>query len=219
MTPEQIAALSAPLNKSAVKKNPRGFDYIEGWRAIEEANRIFGFDGWDRITMELTQLGEPELVGQNWRVAYRGRVRIIVRDGDKEITRDGTGYGSGIGKDIRDVHESATKECETDAMKRALMTFGNPFGLALYDKAQANVVTDPPKKAAPSNADEALCRYADQVLETVSKTPADELRPMWDGVRGELKRMGVTQTDDPIYVQLKEAFAKRHEATAQMEAA
>jgi hypothetical protein len=36
-------------------------------------------------------------------------------------------------------HESALKEAETDAMKRALMTFGNPFGLALYDKAQRQV--------------------------------------------------------------------------------
>jgi hypothetical protein len=29
-------------------------------------------------------------------------------------------------------------------MKRALMTFGNPFGLALYDKTQANVVASAP---------------------------------------------------------------------------
>ncbi|MFM7549233.1 MAG: Rad52/Rad22 family DNA repair protein, partial [Cyanobacteriota bacterium] len=36
-------------------------------------------------------------------------------------------------------HESALKEAETDAMKRALMTFGNPFGLALYDKRQREV--------------------------------------------------------------------------------
>jgi len=35
--------------------------------------------------------------------------------------------------------ESAAKEAETDAMKRALMTFGNPFGLALYDKSKAHV--------------------------------------------------------------------------------
>jgi hypothetical protein len=40
--------------------------------------------------------------------------------------------------------ESAAKEAETDAMKRALMTFGNPFGLALYDKTQANVGFDEP---------------------------------------------------------------------------
>ncbi len=38
-----------------------------------------------------------------------------------------------------EAHESAIKEAETDAMKRALSTFGNPFGLALYDKEQQNV--------------------------------------------------------------------------------
>ena len=31
-------------------------------------------------------------------------------------------------------HEMALKAAETDATKRALATFGNPFGLALYDK-------------------------------------------------------------------------------------
>jgi DNA repair and recombination protein RAD52 len=30
-------------------------------------------------------------------------------------------------------------------MKRALMTFGNPFGLALYDKTQSNVVAGEPE--------------------------------------------------------------------------
>ena len=33
----------------------------------------------------------------------------------------------------------ALKAAETDATKRALATFGNPFGLALYDKDQARV--------------------------------------------------------------------------------
>ncbi len=36
-------------------------------------------------------------------------------------------------------HEIALKAAETDATKRALATFGNPFGLALYDKDQAHV--------------------------------------------------------------------------------
>jgi Rad52/22 family double-strand break repair protein len=34
----------------------------------------------------------------------------------------------------RRAHELALKGAETDATKRALATFGNPFGLALYDK-------------------------------------------------------------------------------------
>ena len=35
--------------------------------------------------------------------------------------------------------KAAAKEAETDAMKRALMTFGNIFGLALYAKNQTEV--------------------------------------------------------------------------------
>src|SRR5262249_22549705 len=36
-------------------------------------------------------------------------------------------------------HEIALKTAETDATKRALATFGNPFGLALYDSEQRGV--------------------------------------------------------------------------------
>src|SRR4051812_31969840 len=70
------------------------------------------------------------------------KVSIRVQTAGIGVNRDGCGYGSGIDKDIGQAHESAIKEAETDAMKRALMTFGNPFGLALYDKDQANVVDD-----------------------------------------------------------------------------
>ncbi len=141
---QQNLDLTAPLLKSHVKKNPRGYDYIEGWMAIAEANRIFGFDGWDRETVEMRQLGDPEQDAKgNWRVAYHCRVRITVHADGLPIIRDGSGYGSGIVKDIRDAHESAIKEAETDAMKRALMTFGNPFGLALYDKEKTNVAEEP----------------------------------------------------------------------------
>ena len=53
--------------------------------------------------------------------------------------------------DLGQAHESALKEAETDAMKRALMTFGNPFGLALYDKQQRSAEQRPPvSRPAPS---------------------------------------------------------------------
>ena len=55
------------------------------------------------------------------------------------MIREGCGAGHGIDVDLGQAHESALKEAETDAMKRALMTFGNPFGLALYDKRQREV--------------------------------------------------------------------------------
>lgn len=169
---DQIKALSAPLNRSHVKTNPRGYDYVEGWMAIAEANRIFGFDGWNRQTLDMRQLGEPEQDAKgNWRVAYHCRVRVTVIAGDREIIREGSGYGSGIVKDLRDAHESAIKEAETDAMKRALMTFGNPFGLALYDKSQEHVA-DP--------VDESVAQYVAMAKATIAKaTDGGALRDWW----------------------------------------
>jgi hypothetical protein len=68
------------------------------------------------------------------------------------VARDGSGAGHGIDVDLGQAHESALKEAETDAMKRALMTFGNPFGLALYDKEQRAVgeVDTPSTPSTPS---------------------------------------------------------------------
>lgn len=152
-TPEQTAELTAPLSKANVKTREqagRTLSYLEAWVAISEANRIFGHDAWNRETVELRQLGEPRLVGDKYRVGYSARVRITVRAGDTTIVREGCGFGSGIDKDSDQAHESALKEAESDAMKRGLMTFGNPFGLALYDKTQANVAAEPtPPPAAP----------------------------------------------------------------------
>lgn len=144
-TPEQNQALQAPLNGGKVKTRKqagRELSYIEGWWAISEANRIFGFDGWTRETIDLKCVADsPRKVGKGtyerdgWGVTYIARVRVMVGD----IIREGCGTGHGIDADQGQAHESALKEAETDAMKRALMTFGNPFGLALYDKEQNNV--------------------------------------------------------------------------------
>jgi DNA repair and recombination protein RAD52 len=141
-TPEQTAALSANLNRSNVRERQqsgRKLSYIEGWHAIAEANRIFGFDAWTRETFDVRCVSERERkLGSGrdgWGVSYVAKVRVTV-DG---VVREGIGAGHGIDADLGLAHESAIKEAETDAMKRALMTFGNPFGLALYDKEQTHV--------------------------------------------------------------------------------
>ena len=146
-----IDELKKPLDPRHVASRSQGggqVSYIEGWHAIAEANRIFGFDGWTRETLDIVQLGEPyqNAKGNNV-VSYRAKVRIVVfGDSDQfTVTREGCGFGQGIDRDLGQAHESALKEAETDAMKRALMTFGNPFGLALYDKSRANVQAPPPE--------------------------------------------------------------------------
>jgi DNA recombination protein Rad52 len=145
---EQLAALSAPLDRANVRQREQGrsrVSYLEGWQVIAEANRIFGFDGWQRQTIAVRCVAEAErAIGRDqkpgWGVTYTARVRVTVTAGGLvPLVREGSGAGHGIDVDLGQAHESAIKEAETDAMKRALMTFGNPFGLALYDKAQRQV--------------------------------------------------------------------------------
>ncbi|MEB3353107.1 MAG: RAD52 family DNA repair protein [Cyanobacteriota bacterium] len=149
-SPEQITALSAPLDRAKVQTRSqagRSLAYLEGWQVIAEANRIFGFDGWQRQTFASRCVSQAERpVGREqksgWGVTYTCRVRITVGAPDAEpVIREGCGAGHGIDVDLGQAHESALKEAETDAMKRALMTFGNPFGLALYDKQQREVTS------------------------------------------------------------------------------
>ena len=160
LSPEQAAALAAPLNRANVQTRSqagRSFNYLEGWVAIREANRIFGFDGWQRETIELRCVAESQRpIGREqksgWGVTYIARVRIRLgsqANGAPSLVREGSGAGHGIDVDLGLAHESALKEAETDAMKRALMTFGNPFGLALYDKQQRQVTSSVRQERAP----------------------------------------------------------------------
>jgi DNA recombination protein Rad52 len=140
-TDTQIKALSNKLSVKHVRTRQsagKTLSYIEGWHVIAEANRIFGYDAWDRQTMTVKCVWEG-LWRNRSACSYIARVRIRVRAGDVEICREGCGSGHGSGTTPGEAHESAIKEAETDAMKRALTTFGNPFGLALYDKEQQNV--------------------------------------------------------------------------------
>lgn len=153
MKDSTIDALNAPLDRSHVAQRDKGgqkLSYVEGWHVIAEANRIFGFDGWTRELVELIENTQPTTNQKgNVVVSFRAKVRITAAG----TVREGIGFGSGIARDIHDAYESAVKEAETDAMKRAFVTFGNPFGLALYDKTQANVAD------GPSPALEALLTY------------------------------------------------------------
>ena len=128
---EQVELLKEPILAKNVKERDGNRDgtfqlaFVEGWHVIAEANRIFGFDGWNSETIETTCVqNEPNFV------TYIAKVRITVGD----VVREGTGAGHGNQKSgIGNNHEAAIKEAETDARKRAFMQFGNQFGLSLYN--------------------------------------------------------------------------------------
>jgi DNA recombination protein Rad52 len=189
---QQNSDLSAKLPASAVKSREQGgrkVSYIEGWHVIAEANRIFGFDNWTRETIELRCVAEKEReIGTRkdagWGVTYICKVRVTVGG----VAREGCGAGHGIDRDLGQTHESALKEAETDAMKRAFMTFGNPFGLALYDKTQANVGDE---------ADESHARYFANCKAKIAGFPDQDprIRPWWDAEAQARRDFGLTSLE------------------------
>jgi DNA recombination protein Rad52 len=133
----QLRALSGKLSPRHIKTrrdtNGQSLLYVEGWHVIAEANRVFGFDAWDRQTLSTECVWQGATRQRQHACSYVARVRVLVRAGDVVVCREASGSGHGLGATPGAAHESAIKEAETDAMKRALITFGNSFGLALYD--------------------------------------------------------------------------------------
>jgi hypothetical protein len=130
----QVIALKRDVKDEHIRarlQNGRELTYIKGSFAIAEANRIFGFDGWDRETVESKCVLARENRG-TYLVIYISKVRISVRAGGVTVMREGHGCGEARGGSAGDAHDLALKTSETDATNRALATFGKPFGLALY---------------------------------------------------------------------------------------
>ena len=84
-----------------------------------------------RINPGLSILVARETRG-NFLAVYVARVKITVQAEGATIIREGHGTGEGRGMSAGEVHDIAVKAAETDATKRALATFGRPFGLELY---------------------------------------------------------------------------------------
>ena len=187
--------LDAKLDPKHVRKptgnyGPKG-DYIEGWFAIQEANRIFGYGAWSYTIKALTQDSLKEATDSKgnpqWQAAYTAIVTLDVSG----AVREDVGFGSGFAKQVGDAIEGATKEAVTDALKRALRTFGNPFGLALYDKARTNVGVDFNPREVADRIEKAIANAKDvAALDRLWKHPQtnDAFAKLDDDVRAFLTK-------------------------------
>ncbi len=148
-TSKQVSDLKNDANPAFKRlrrlKDGRELPYIEGWYAISEANRIFGFDAWSRETVEVKCLQAREIRG-SFHVLYLAKVRLTVRAGENQTIREGYGTGDATSDSLGEAHEKALKGAETDATKRALATFGRPFGLALHVPAGAGQIQSPAER-------------------------------------------------------------------------
>lgn len=209
---DRIAAeLAKDLARALVKPPPQGKygEYISAFDVITTANKIFGWDGWayavDRL--EQTNCGEVEKTNRDgeaymqWEIGYMAVVRVSVCRGGI-VGRQDVGHGQGHSKSLGDAHDSAMKEAVTDALKRALRTFGNPLGLALYDKTKAHVSDNP--NAAEERGANIAAITPDQIERTIEQmgkiTDLTELKGFWSALAeyqpGMQSASGVAEAKD-----------------------
>jgi len=148
-TDKQIKALSYEVDKSRVKSRQKGnitLSYLEGFDIIDTANRIFGFGNWSYSISSLEKVSEELNQNQNHIICYKAVVKILVYDltHSKHISREDVGFGTGIAKTLADANEGGAKEAVTDALKRAMRSFGNQFGNSLYDRSKNHASTSAP---------------------------------------------------------------------------
>ena len=217
-TDEQKKMLAADFDSRHIKQRDgfggKKLSYIESWHAIAEANRIFGHDGWSRYTEELKLLSEKEVDtrnGKRWSVAYLAKSRIEIPSHDPRednLMREGYGTGTGLDVDLGKAHESALKEAESDAMKRALSTFGWQFGLALYDPTRAHVSNgheEAPARDIHVEADREVAAKpkpkldmvkARQMFEAAAKQGRQSFHTLWQKARPETREIFAGNLED-----------------------
>jgi len=175
LTDDQIQALAAALDPKRVKQREgaarKRLSYIETWDAKRAANEIFGYGNWGYEIAELVDLGIEKHTSSNGReghrVAYRCRLRLLVDDCHPV---EDVGYGEDVSyTSVLQSHELAIKEAVSDALKRALVAFGEQFGLSLYDKDAAA-----PKRAAPKPVEQKATKKQQQIVITATKLGIDD---------------------------------------------
>ena len=150
---KQLEILNQELDSSRIKTRDKGnisLSYIEGHDVIETANKIFGFGNWSYSISKLEHVSQEQNQNQNQVICYKAIVQVLIHSENhtQEVKREDVGFGTGVAKTQADAHEGAAKEAVTDALKRAMRSFGNQFGNSLYDKTknhQANNESTPSK--------------------------------------------------------------------------
>lgn len=127
--------LDALLVSERESRDGRIFRYIDGTTVINQANRIFGYDGWGtelvgEVGFRPLRLIDPDTESPLAVGMYSAVVRVTVR-GCAPRSDAGCGF---VEADTPEAHEAAYKGAVTDALKRALRFFGDQFGNGLYDR-------------------------------------------------------------------------------------
>ena len=139
-TAQEVATLQSRLDKQLgpeyISSRPgaagQKVHYLAAEKVINLANEVFGFNGWSSAIQNI----QIDFVDENQNGKISLGLSVIVRVTLKDGTfHEDVGYGHIENcKGKAAAFEKAKKEGTTDALKRALRTFGNILGNCIYDK-------------------------------------------------------------------------------------
>ena len=165
---DQKAALNEPLSESqrATRKGGHGnvLPYLEGFEAINNANQIFGFDGWNYKVDTLETIDNGYMALVTLTVVGADNASLTVRQ-DVGFTHYGQSNKQREDGDAPtpDQLDMALKGAVTDALKRCLRTFGSQFGNNLYDKEDTGTTRPAPTQPQPAQNQPPERKLADSI--------------------------------------------------------
>lgn len=160
--------------------------YIEGWRAINLANQIFGYNGWSTEVKSVTIDFLDERQGK-FSIGCTAIVRVTL---DSGTYREDIGYGTVENEKRKSAaFERAKKSAVTDALKRSLRGFGNALGNCLYDKDFLSRIDK--VKFDPPDFDEGnLFRPSDEISESSRSNTLENPDPRHMNKRRQFAKVG-----------------------------
>ena len=206
LAPRVTEALAQPLDPQLISQRKgragRKFDYIEGHTAIDQANRIFGFGGWGYelvgdVTLRPVEQTDSRTGEVTRTDAYSAVVRVTVPGAP---SRTDIGFQP-VAADTPEDHETAFKGAVTDALKRALRSFGDRFGNGLYGDPPSNargnrepesVPQRQQRQQQPARERESQPRTQRRVVQPASQAESNEERDARN-LREQLLELSVQQ--------------------------
>ena len=218
LPPSVAEMLGRPLDPGLVSQRKgragRSYSYIEGHSAIDQANRIFGYGGWGYELVGEVALREIENVdgktGEVQRVrAYCATVRVNVPGA---MSRTDVGFHPVV-EDTAEGHDTALKGAVTDGLKRALRSFGDQFGNALYGDGNADSSTAGAGQGPASNGGQALAPSLRQAILDLGKSQGFDEKQVRDAVKRKMGRNMDQLSAEELTTLLEAAVSKMQGAT------
>ncbi len=143
-TTAQVEQLLKPINPKRVL-SLQGHSHVSQQDITAHLIRMFGFGNFDIEVISCELIFETErtdaktgALNNRWDVAYRGLVRISIRNEEGKLVAvyENGSIGEAQNQTRGGGHDLAYKSAISLSIKRAAIALGDQFGLSLYNKGQ-----------------------------------------------------------------------------------